>query len=164
MSGTEIESASHPHLAAAQAAAARGDNAESERVLRALHERIVRLDPRHYLVGVCLGGIAEAAMAQRRYDDAETLFLRSLAALRVAPGPRHPAYAAALLSLAKLYAVVLGKDAEAERLLTEALAINEAALGTEHPELARVLTDLGQVFHHQGRYAEARPLLEPPWP
>src|SRR5262249_44345247 len=41
-----------------------------------------------------------------------------------------------------------------------ALAIRRKVLGEEHPETAQVLTDLGDLLVHEGRAAEALPLIE----
>jgi tetratricopeptide (TPR) repeat protein/CHAT domain-containing protein len=94
---------------------------------------------------------------QRRYAEAEPLYLRSLAIREKALGPSHPDVGASLNRLAQFYRA-RGRYAEAEPLYKRALTIYEKALGLEHPWVGTSLNDLAGLYRAQGRYAEAEPL------
>lgn len=72
-------------------------------------------------------------------------------------GDDHPAYAAAISSLAMAQRA-LGRHAEAEPLAKRALVIDEKTLGPDHPNVAGDLDNLAQLYQEQDRHAEAEPL------
>ena len=72
---------------------------------------------------------------QARYDEAESLYKRSLAIAEAAGGPDHPTVALSLLNLARVYQD-RNRYALAEPLLKRSLAIQERLYGPEHPEVA----------------------------
>src|SRR6266516_1765974 len=93
-----------------------------------------------------------------RYQEAEPLFLHSLAIKQKIPGPEHPETGAALNNLALLYRYQ-GRYQEAEPLYLCSLTIKEKTLGPEHPETSATLSNLAFLYRDQGRYQEAEPLL-----
>ena len=71
------------------------------------------------------------SQAQGKLDEAEPLFLRSLAIREKALGPDHPHVAAGCSCLGAFY-YEQAKPAEAKPLLERAVAICTAAFGPEH--------------------------------
>jgi len=69
-------------------------------------------------------------MRQDRYDEAELLWQRALAASEQQVGLEHPDTAQCLNNLASLY-TIQGKYTEAEKLLKRALIICEQQLETQ---------------------------------
>src|SRR5262249_51224527 len=65
-----------------------------------------------------------------------------------------------LTLLASLQFVVRGNLSEAERLFKQALDLQTRLRGPDYPDVAICLSNLGWVYHDQGRFAEAEPLLE----
>jgi len=51
-------------------------------------------------------------------------------------------------------------NADAEPLFKRALSIDEKARGPNHPVVAIDLGNLAALYHKQGHYAEAEPLLQ----
>ena len=136
------------------------------------------LGPDHPDVATALNNLGALYRAQRRYGEAEPLYLRALVIWKKALGPDHPDVATGLNNLAELYRE-RGRLDEAELMQTKALVIREQALGAGHPlvaaslnnlaELAtgtiaeaeplmRSLDNLAELYRQQGRYAEAEPL------
>lgn len=98
---------------------------------------------------------ARAAMALGRYDEAEDLYQRVLAAqARLKMGDdfetlaRHQGYAELMLKR--------GQAAQAERYLRDLHARSVKALGEEHPRSFVILSILGEAEAAQGRSADAR--------
>jgi tetratricopeptide (TPR) repeat protein len=83
----------------------------------------------------------------RRYNEAEPLFLRSLAIWEKSLGKNHPDVATSLNNLAELYDVQ-GKYVEAEPLYQRSLVIREKALGKGHPNTKTVRENLQQLQDH----------------
>ena len=54
----------------------------------------------------------------------------------------------------------LGRYGDAEPLYKRAIAIDEKALGPDHPDVAIDLNNLAELYHDQGRTAEAKLLLK----
>ena len=78
----------------------------------------------------------------RSYDEAETLFKRSLAISEKTLGPERPRVASVLDDLAQLY-FYQGKQTAAEPLYKRALAIYEKVMGPGHLDVADELNNLG---------------------
>jgi tetratricopeptide (TPR) repeat protein len=89
-----------------------------------------------------------------KFDDAQSLFLKSLAIRERAFGQDHPDVATSLNNLALLYHSQ-GRLSEAEPLYKKALMIYEKVLGRNHPNAAITLNNLAGLYDDQGRYAEA---------
>jgi CHAT domain-containing protein/Flp pilus assembly protein TadD len=92
-----------------------------------------------------------------RYEEAEPLYLRSLAIREQQLGENHPLVAQSLNNLALLYQAQ-GRYGEAEPLLQRLPSILEQQLGENHPDVALSVNNLANLYHNQGRYGEAEPL------
>lgn len=98
-------------------------------------------------LGVCL-------LRLGRYAEAESVFVRQLAAERADQTRRGPGFGTALNNIA----VALreqGRLTEAEEYQREALQMQEAAVGCSHPTLVNTLKNLGLILTKQGRRDEA---------
>ena len=84
------------------------------------------------------------SQAQGKLDEAEPLFLRSLAICEKALGADHPQVAAGCFCLGAFY-YEQAKHAEAKPLLERAVAIYTAALGPEHPNTKNAAAWLAKV-------------------
>ncbi|CAN0588611.1 unnamed protein product, partial [Ectocarpus sp. 12 AP-2014] len=82
--------------------------------------------------------LAIPATFQGKYEEAEPLYVRSLAIREKVLDPDHPDVALSLNNWAGLL-TVQGKYEEAEPLYGQATAIWEKALGADHPTVATVL-------------------------
>ncbi|MGQ9870315.1 tetratricopeptide repeat protein [Leptodesmis sp.] len=69
---------------------------------------------------------------QKRYGEAEVLYLRSLSIREQQLGPDHPDTVTSLNNLATLYCS-MGRYTEAEPLHKQSIAIFVAKLGLNHP-------------------------------
>jgi tetratricopeptide (TPR) repeat protein len=92
---------------------------------------------------------------QRRFDKAEPLFNRALAAWEKTLGPEHPEVALSLYNLAELHRVQ-HHYAQAEPLYKRALAIQEKSLGANHPKVAAGLQQYALLLRSTKRGGEAR--------
>jgi CHAT domain-containing protein/tetratricopeptide (TPR) repeat protein len=90
---------------------------------------------------------------------AEPLYLRALAILEAALGPKDLQLVPVLNSLYSVD-INLGFFSKAERMMQRALAIQEVALGKDHPGVGSSLHFLGQLYSSLGLYAQAEPLLQ----
>jgi tetratricopeptide (TPR) repeat protein len=104
-----------------------------------------------------LNNLALLYFAQGKYEEAEPLYLRSLAILEKQLGENHPNVATSLNNLAALYKTQ-EKYKEAEPLYLRSLAILEKQLGENHPDVATSLNNLAILYRVQGKYEEAEPL------
>ena len=82
---------------------------------------------------------------QRRYADAEPLFIRAISINETALGPDHPDVAGSLNNLAGLY-WDQHRYAEAEPLFKRALEIREKALGPDHPDVGNLAQQPSRSF------------------
>jgi tetratricopeptide (TPR) repeat protein len=103
---------------------------------------------------VALHDLAELYRLTARFEQAEGLYLQSLALLEKSPGPGDPRFATAVNNLGVLYQTQ-GRYDQAEALHRSALAAQERALGPSHPGVAVTLGQLGQLYDARGLYAEA---------
>ncbi|CAN0342697.1 unnamed protein product, partial [Ectocarpus sp. 12 AP-2014] len=115
-----------------------------------------------------LNGVTEDAPWRRagrilqlmgKYEEAGTMYQRSLAICEEFLGPDHPAVATALNNRAGLFERQ-GKYIEAEPLYERSQAIQEKVLGPEHPDVATTLNNRALLLESQGKYIEAQPLYE----
>ncbi len=139
-----------------------GRYAEAETAARALLVKAESTDgPDSLATAGVLDMLVEAMRGAGKAGDPETRAFaeRSLRAREKALGPKDPAYAASLQSLALLdYA---NQDyAAAIPLLERSLKIQEAALGPNHPDVATTLLCLGAVRMDMGELSAARPLID----
>ncbi|CAN0443626.1 unnamed protein product, partial [Ectocarpus sp. 12 AP-2014] len=89
---------------------------------------------------------------QGKYEEAESLYARSLAIYEKAYGPDHPGVATGFNNLAGLLCRQ-GKYTEVKPFYARCQAIFGKALGSEQPNVATA-------HNKPGRYTEAIPLLE----
>jgi CHAT domain-containing protein/tetratricopeptide (TPR) repeat protein len=89
-----------------------------------------------------------------RYANAEAMFEKGLAILRVKPGVNHPAYSASLVGYAYLQAD-LGHYAAAEKLYDEAGKLLLEQLGDQHPAYAAFLNNRAALYAQIGNVAMA---------
>jgi CHAT domain-containing protein/tetratricopeptide (TPR) repeat protein len=89
-----------------------------------------------------------------KFTEAEAVFQKGLASLRVKPGVKHPAYAASLLAAAALE-VDLGRFSEAERMYDEGGRLVRAELGERHPVYSTLLNNRGFFYQSIGNAAAA---------
>ncbi|HEX8494008.1 MAG TPA: tetratricopeptide repeat protein [Pyrinomonadaceae bacterium] len=106
-----------------------------------------------------LHNLALVYKLQKRYSEAERLFVRAIEIYRRISGPDHHIVAFEIENLAELY-VAAGKIDEAEPLLTQSLAIAEKARGAEHLLVANIVSSLAEVYTKQKKYVQAEPLYQ----
>lgn len=94
-----------------------------------------------------------------KYDEAEALYLRSLALKEETLGLEHLNLAPTLNTLALLYHHQR-RSTKAEPLFQRALAIVEKALGPEHPEYATCLQNYAALLRATDRAQEASQALQ----
>jgi tetratricopeptide (TPR) repeat protein len=87
--------------------------------------------------------------AQGRYDEAEPLYLRALAAQERVLGKEHPSTLLNVNNLAELYRDQ-GRYAEAAPLYLRALEARARVLGKEHPDTLLSLNNLAALYEIQG--------------
>lgn len=104
-----------------------------------------------------LFSLANLYRTQKRFEEAEPLFLRALTLRERVLGPEHFHTAGSLRGLALFYAEC-GYYEKAEALYQRALAIYERVLVPEHPHIATTLMHFGQLYCAQQRYHEAETL------
>jgi len=102
-------------------------------------------------------GLAQLLQSQGKYEEAEPLFRRTLAAREAALGPAHP-HTLTLVNNLALLLKAQGKYEEAEPLYRRALAGREEALGPAHPDTLASVNNLAQLLQALGKYEEAEPL------
>lgn len=93
----------------------------------------------HSMVATAKHGLATVLFQQKRYKEAETLNLGSIALKRELLGESHSSIAIGLSSLADIY-VAQGRRRDALRVVREGAVISIAALGEEHPQSEYLLS------------------------
>jgi CHAT domain-containing protein/tetratricopeptide (TPR) repeat protein len=106
-----------------------------------------------------LNNLAAVLKEQGRYEEAEPLYLRSLAAQETLFGAEGQTVATALTNLAALYREK-GEYLRAEPLLRRALAAQEKTLGPAHADVAVTLNQLAILLSDRGDDEGALPLFE----
>lgn len=94
---------------------------------------------------------------QKRYAEAEPIYLEVLEDRENAFGKEHPKTLDAVHSLA-IFFHNQKRYGEAEPLYLRALKAYERSLGEEHPTTILSLSNLALMYNDQGRYYEAEPL------
>jgi CHAT domain-containing protein/tetratricopeptide (TPR) repeat protein len=94
---------------------------------------------------------------ERRYESAETLFLKAIE-LSKKGRPDHPETAATLANLSGLYSL-WGRYADAERVAQESLAITQKNPGPGTAAEAKGMNTIALIHVKTGRYEEAIPWL-----
>lgn len=101
---------------------------------------------------VALGAILDG---QRKFDEAEVMYLEGLAILERAPDQNAVDIAVALNNLGAQY-LQRGRTTDALELLSRADAIKRDSLGARHPDRAVTLNNLAEGFKRAGDVAAAR--------
>ncbi|NBC00947.1 MAG: tetratricopeptide repeat protein [Bacteroidetes bacterium] len=101
-----------------------------------------------------LDGIGQVRHVYGQFDQADSLFTRSLDLRRAALAPDHPDVASSLNHLAQLY-ILQGDYAAADSLITQSLTILKQGRDVKANQLAEPTKILAHVRYRQGRYAEA---------
>ncbi len=166
-------------LAVAQAAAARSGDADTRRELdsvvgnvhhtrgrfeaaRASFQRALddpALPPDHPKRALLLNNLGQAVDSLGRYEEALTLYSRSLDMLSTSLGSEHPRVATALGNVGAAQQA-LGRIDEAHDSFARSLAITERAYGPDHPEAAMALKNLAGTVRDRGDTPGALRLLE----
>ena len=102
---------------------------------------------------------AEQLRQAGKYPEATAAAQKALRLTERRYGPNSPEAAAALTSLADIFAAQ-NRYADAEPLLKRALAIHEKAKKPDDGAVAQALDTLGSLYMKQGRTADAAPLLQ----
>ncbi|KAJ6439011.1 hypothetical protein O9K51_08415 [Purpureocillium lavendulum] len=89
-----------------------------------------------------------------KYQQAESLHLKSLALRREVLGGKHPNTLTSMHNLAKALHEQ-GKYEKAEAMTREILALRREVLGEKHPSTLGSINNLANTLHEQGKYEEA---------
>ncbi len=123
---------------------------ESLRVLRAAEEA----GPDPVELGTILQARAGVALDQGLPAEAEPLFRKAIAELRIVCGDSHPALLAAKGNLG-VALTALRRFTEAEPLLASVYRDARSALGENHPRVAAAANNMARGLREQKRYREA---------
>jgi serine/threonine protein kinase len=139
----------------------RGDQEESERLVRASLDEYRKLPPGTYVeMAVTLSNLGALLIAKGKYDEAEPLVLEGLALRRKVLGNAHTSTAGALFRLSDLR-YRQGRYAEAEKAAQESIEIFKRALAS--PEDSTLFTnpvlEMGMILDKIGRLQEAESYL-----
>lgn len=104
---------------------------------------------------IALGAILDA---QRKFDEAEAMYLEGLAILERAPNRTRAEIAVALNNLGAQY-VKRGRIGEGIDLLTRSARIKRECLGGSHPDLAVTLNNIAVAHKRRGDPETAQPLF-----
>ena len=124
-----------------------------------LLSRLERATPRDDTeIAAATGDVAQVAEGEGRFEEAETLFRRSVALAEQAAGGTHRATALALNNLGSFLNAV-NRWQEAEPIMRRALHIRERTLGPSDPLTAQSLCTLGLIVFMQEDMLLAESLL-----
>ena len=104
-----------------------------------------------------LVALAAILDGQRRYDEAEAMYVEALAILERDPKPNAGDVAVALNNLGAQY-LERGRMAEALELLVRAERLKRELLGDQHPDLAVTLNNLAEARKRRGELGTAESL------
>lgn len=110
--------------------------------------------PNDLRVAIASNQIGLVYLQQGKYDQAEAILQKTLAAREKSLGHQHSDCASTLHDLAKAYCAQ-GKNDQAEQALRQALAIRQKVNGVKSVEVASTLEDLAGVCEIQNKKAEA---------
>jgi CHAT domain-containing protein len=108
----------------------------------------------HERYGSCIAGLANVALTEAQYEEAEALLKESLRIWDSNFGINHPLSIGATNNLSSVYRSQ-GRYLEAEALLKSCLTRTENFIGKNNPEYAGYLTNLGIVYYFKGEFQEA---------
>ena len=107
---------------------------------------------KHYAIS--LHNLGFAYYKQGKYNQAEPLFVRSLAIKQRLLGPKHSEVAVALNNLSSVYKAQ-NRYLKAEKLLLRSLTMQEQNLGPDHNDVGSVLNNLALVYDAQNKHEKA---------
>ena len=99
-------------------------------------------------------GLADALVANGKFEEAEVMQKELLAAMREEVGELHPGTLTAMHNLAGIL-YKQGKLEEAEEMFEEEVTATREVLGDKHPDALAALGDLAETLRAQGRLPEA---------
>jgi tetratricopeptide (TPR) repeat protein len=106
-----------------------------------------------------IDNLARSRHLQKKYAEAESLYLRALGIQEARYGPEHQSIATRLIHLAQFYYSQPERKAEVEPLMIRAIKIQERYLGPDSPQLSFTLIQLGYWYGLSGKDSDAEPLL-----
>ena len=135
-----------------QAALADQQRARAEQNLAAINQALEVLDnaAKPEIVAAKFSDLARNYASQDRFDEAATLFKRSLKIVESGAGSDSAKAAAVRADLGIVYEKQ-GKADDAEPLLKQALAFHEKANDSENPQVAIILVHLGNIAQGRGK-------------
>ena len=137
----------------------RGDFARAEQAFAAAIREAEQLGAADLRLATSLANLAQLKLRQKKHDDAERLFRRSLQIRETALGPDHASLVQTVNGLAAV-CYARGDIDAAEPLFQRALSITERRLGAQHPDIVTSLNSLARIAFKRNDYAAAGPLLE----
>ena len=114
-------------------------------------------DPDSFKEALFRSRLASLYQGQRRYAEAEKIFVDALANIRRVMGPENDHTISAMKDLAVLYSVT-GRHADSEKLLRKTLEVSRRVLGPRHIDTLQTPYWLAVVQAAQGRLEEAEKL------
>jgi nephrocystin-3 len=131
--------------------------AEAESIYRDLLERIdLTLGPESLAAAEAANGLALFLLRSNAgsFDEALSLYQRTLKTLESALGPNHPDVGTVLNNLASLY-VQNNKLEEAEPIFQRGIEIDKTSHGIEHPKTATSLHNYALLLEREQKWEEA---------
>jgi len=107
---------------------------------------------------ISLDDLGEFYYGNKKYSEAEKIFLKSLKLKKDILGEKHIEYAYSLHNLGSFYGE-RGQYLEAEPLLLKALEIRLAILGKKNKTYLKTLENIAIIYAKQGNYSQAEPLF-----
>lgn len=107
---------------------------------------------------ISLDNLGEFYYSNKKYSEAEKIFLKSLKLKKEILGEKHIEYAYSLHNLGSFYGE-RGHYLEAEPLLLKALEIRLATLGKKNKTYLKTLENIAIIYAKQGKYSQAEPFF-----
>jgi tetratricopeptide (TPR) repeat protein len=111
------------------------------------------------LISVMSNNLAALYDSQKKYHEAEPLYINSLSIALYFFQEDHPYIAAILNNLALIYDMQ-GKYSEAEILCRRVLKTLKSLPGKSHPDIPKALSNLALICGHQKKYKESKSLYQ----
>ncbi len=131
-----------------------GDTETAEHEYRAALDLAEGHLPEGLYAARSLDALGYFLLREKRYEEAESFYLRSIPLLGRLLGTEQPRVANSIHNLGVLY-IRQGRNEEAEPLVRQALAIFTRSFGPNHPETARAYRSLSVLMRRAGLDAEA---------
>lgn len=147
------------HTKAGQEAMGKRQYQEAENHFQEALKEAESFGEQDYRLSYSIENLARSLHFQKKYSEADALYLRVLALTEAKYGPEHESIATRLISLAEFYHSHPERKAEAERLMIRAIKIQEKVLGQDSSELSFTLIQLGYWYVLSQNDSDAEPLL-----